>query len=131
MDQLPSSAGEAALGMAGEASRGGGDPAFESLPQDWVGRLGVLGRLESVRRAAATIHGEIGSVTTRFYAEDLAGLAARAGVPYKDLLVAADLLASDKLIHYPETPDRRIDERTVMKCEVKRLRIAYVIRTNG
>lgn len=64
----------------------------------------------------------------RFYDSDLSELAASdADASLAHLKVAADLLATDRFIHYTETPNERIEEGQLMRCDLSRLRFAYVI----
>lgn len=97
------------------------------LPAEWAARLGALGRLPNIRAAAVAIRADLLGQKRWLYAEDLAELAARCGVAKKDLMVAADLLAVDKVIHYAGRPDQRVDESVIMQCDTSSLRCAYVI----
>ena len=96
-------------------------------PERWERRLGALGKLPGVRRAAALLMQQVRDCPRRFYDSDLRELAASDADSLAHLKVAAELLATDRFIHYEETPDERIEEGELMGCDLSRVRFAYVI----
>lgn len=105
--------------------------AYDSPPM-WERRLGALAKLVGVRHAAALLMQRVGTQPQRFYDTDLRKLAASdAEASLEHLKVAADLLATDRFIHYEETPDERIEEGQLMGCDLARVRFAYVIDPAG
>lgn len=105
--------------------------AYDSSPA-WERRLGALAKLAGVRHAAALLMQRVGTQPQRVYDIDLRELATLdAEASLDHLKVAADLLATDRFIHYVETPDERIEEGQLMECDLARVRFAYVIDPSG
>lgn len=98
-----------------------------AMSRAWLASLGVLGRLPRVRDAADVIMAQVGETTTWLYAADLSRIAIATGRSESDIRVAADLLASDRVMHFADRPDERLDESQLLGSDLSRVRFAYVI----
>ncbi len=103
------------------------DLPVSAVDHTWLPALGVLGRLPRIRDAAAAIMNRVRDRAVRLYQADLAQIAAEAQCPESDIRVAADLLATDRVIHDASTPEELIDEAHLLGSDLSRVRFAYVI----